>query len=144
MATTTTGVTRDVVLPVANDRAWELVTEQEHLERWLAPEVDIELERGGRIEIRLEDGSARAGTVETVEHGRELAFRWHPDRPERREDWESTVRITLEPAVAGTRIVVVESLGAGVPQAIASAALCAWGWERRLTAIGLGTLAPVG
>ncbi len=37
-------VNREVVLPVPRERAWELVTEPEELETWLAEDVEFEAE----------------------------------------------------------------------------------------------------
>ena len=91
-------VRREVVLPVDPERAWELITEPEELEGWLADEVELEPEEGGDVHVTFEDGEQRWGTVEEVEPERRLAFRWGDSRVE----W------TLEPTVGGTRLVVVE------------------------------------
>src|SRR6478672_1746427 len=40
-------VRREVVLPVDPERAWELITEPDELEGWLADEVELEPEEGG-------------------------------------------------------------------------------------------------
>ena len=91
-------IRREVVLPVEPERAWELITDPDELEGWLADEVELEPEEGGEVHVRFEDGEERWGTVEEVEHERRLAFVWGDSRVE----W------VLQPVPEGTRLVVVE------------------------------------
>src|SRR3712207_384680 len=39
-------VTREIVLPVPRERAWELVTDEDELREWLADDVEFEAEEG--------------------------------------------------------------------------------------------------
>ena len=108
-------VTREVTLPLDADEAWDAVTD---LDEWLVEEADLELEPGEEGTLRLPDGSERRAVVEEVEPGERLAFWW----------WEGTepathVSLTLEPAVSGTRVVVVESGYAAGPVCSAAGAL---------------------
>jgi uncharacterized protein YndB with AHSA1/START domain len=91
-------VTREVVLPVEPERAWELITDPDELVGWLGDEVELEPEEGAEVYVRFEDGEQRWGTVEEVDPERRLVFNWGDSRVE----W------TLAPAVGGTRLVVVE------------------------------------
>ena len=84
-------VRREVTLPVDPERAWELITDPEELEGWLADEVELDPEEGGEVRVRFEDGEQRWGTVEEVEPERRLVFSWGDSRVE----W------TLSPAVGG-------------------------------------------
>src|SRR5215217_395658 len=93
-------VRREVVLPVDPDRAWELITEPEELERWLADDVELEPEEGGEVRVAWDDGERREGIVEEVDEGRRLVFVWG-DEPSR-------VVWTLDPVPDGTRFVVTE------------------------------------
>jgi uncharacterized protein YndB with AHSA1/START domain len=95
-------VQREVTLPVEPDRAWELITDPDELEGWLADEVELEPEEGGEVRVSWDDGERFAGVVEEVEPGRRLAFRWGAERGDSRVEW------TLTPVPAGTRLVVVE------------------------------------
>ena len=121
-------VTRETVLPIDSEEAWELVATEEGLRQWLAPDVELEADEGGELRVELEDGSCRVGVVERVEPPRELVFRWRADEP---AAVDSEVTIMLVPAVAGTRVVVVERLGATAPQA----ALVAGAWRARLAGL---------
>ena len=84
-------VTREIVLPVPRERAWELVTEEDELREWLADEVEFEAEEGAPL--RFDD---REGVVERVEPGELIEFSWEGSRVL----WE------LEDHDQGTRFVV--------------------------------------
>src|SRR3954467_13765025 len=75
-------VRREVTLPVEPERAWELITDPEELEGWLADEVELEPEEGGDVHVTFEDGEQRWGTVEEVEPERRLVFSWGGSRAE--------------------------------------------------------------
>ena len=97
-------VTREIVLPVERERAWELLTEPAELEEWLADEVELEPEEGAPLHVRWEGGEARDGVVEEVEEHRLLRFRWDDDAT----GIPSRVEWTLHDAPGGTRVRVVE------------------------------------
>jgi uncharacterized protein YndB with AHSA1/START domain len=91
-------VNRDVVLPVPRERAWELISEPEELEGWLADEVEFAPEEDAPVRVAWEDGEAREGIVEVVEPEERIVFRWGDSRVE----W------VLEDHPAGTRFLVTE------------------------------------
>jgi uncharacterized protein YndB with AHSA1/START domain len=91
-------VNREVVLPVPRERAWELVTEAEELETWLAEEVSFEPEEGAPLRTADGGGEVREGVVETVEGEERIVFRWG----------ESRVEWRLDDAPGGTRFTVTE------------------------------------
>jgi uncharacterized protein YndB with AHSA1/START domain len=126
-------VTRETVLDLDRDDAWRAVTDPEQLEQWLAEEVEIDLVEGGDLRVRFDDGRERHGTIEEVTEPERVVFRWHPV-PD--TDLETVVRIELEPAEAGTRVIVVETGFDILPVASAQAcaAVNAWAWETRLQA----------
>jgi uncharacterized protein YndB with AHSA1/START domain len=95
-------VERHTDLPLEQDEAWRAVTDPDELERWLAPEVELDLREGGQVVVRERDGDERHGTVVEVEPPTRWVFTWEDGgRP-------STVEITLEPARRGTRVRVTE------------------------------------
>ena len=108
-------VTREIVLPLELDDAWEQVTE---LDEWLVSEADLCLEPGEEGTLLLPGGEERRAVVEGVEPGERLAFWWWSS-----EEPATHVELTLEPAVGGTRVVVVESGYAPGPVAAAAGAL---------------------
>jgi uncharacterized protein YndB with AHSA1/START domain len=107
-------VTREIVLPVPRERAWELVTEEDELREWLADEVEFEAEEGAPL--RIDD---REGVVEHVEPGERIEFSWEGSRVV----WQ------LEDHERGTRFVVTEERhdtvwGPKLTALAATAALC--------------------
>src|SRR3954447_4145685 len=103
-------VRREVVLPVEPERAWELITDPDELEGWLADDVELAPaeggqvgvagEGGGRVRGAGEEGERREGVVEEVDEGRRIVFTWG-EQPSR-------VIWTLDPVPEGTRFVVTE------------------------------------
>ena len=97
-------VEREITVPVPPDEAWSLVTDAEELQRWLAPEVEIDLRDGGEVRIVGDDGGERRGTVELVEAPRRLRFAWTaPDGD------PSIVEISVDPDEEGSRIRVSDA-----------------------------------
>jgi uncharacterized protein YndB with AHSA1/START domain len=97
-------IEREITVPVEPDRAWRLVTEPEHLEQWLAPEVELEPRPGGDVRVVEPDETERRGVVEVVDAPRRLRFVWRVE-----PDGEpTTVEITVEPDDGGSRIEIVE------------------------------------
>jgi uncharacterized protein YndB with AHSA1/START domain len=112
-------VERETLIEASPEEVWEALTEEDRLEEWLAPEVDLDPVEGGEIAVRDGDGE-RAGTVETIEERERFAFTW--SRP---GEGESFVEFTIEALPGGTRVTVVETpIG---PTAMAFA-----GWGARL------------
>ena len=86
-------VTREIVLPVPRERAWELVTDEDELREWLADDVEFEAEEGAPL--RADD---RDGVVEVVEDEERIVFSWGVSRVE----WR------LDDVPGGTRFTVIE------------------------------------
>jgi len=96
-------IEREITLPVPPEEAWELVTDRDHLRRWLAPEVDIDMRRGGDVRIVEDDGEERTGTVELVDAPNRLRFVWETEGDEL-----TVVEITVSPDEGGSRIAITE------------------------------------
>jgi uncharacterized protein YndB with AHSA1/START domain len=118
-------VEREAVLDASPDEVWEALTDERLLSEWLADEAELDPVEGGDAVFRFGDGEERHGTVLRVERERSLAFTWaRPDEP------ETQVELTIEPAVSGTRVIVVERAAPMGPAALAGA------WDARLAALG--------
>ena len=76
-------VEREITVPVDPERAWELVTEPEHLEQWFAERVELDPTPGAPVRVVGDDGGERHGVVEEVDAPRRLRFVWYapPDGP---------------------------------------------------------------
>ena len=121
-------VERQAILEASPAEVWEAITDERLLAEWLAEEAELDPIEGGDAVFRFEDGEERRGTVLSVEEERSLAFTWaRPDEP------ETYVRLTLEPALGGTRLGVVERAAPVGPTALACS------WDVRLAALRRAT-----
>src|SRR5918997_4247238 len=84
-------VTREIVLPVPRERAWELVTDEDELREWLADDVEFDAEEGAPMRA-----DERDGVVEGVDEEERIVFRWGEARVEWRSDHDpGGTRLTL-------------------------------------------------
>lgn len=99
-------VRRERELPVGTPDAWELLRDADGLRRWLADDVDLEVQPGRSGTLR--DGDERRSVVvEEVEPGRRVALRWWTDGDDEAEG--ALVDLTIEPSGDDrSRIVVTE------------------------------------
>ena len=123
---------RDTLVEASPEEVWEALTDEDRLEEWLAPDVELDPTEGGEIAVR--DGEEeRAGTVETVEENERFAFTWS-----RQGEGESFVEFTIEALPGGSRVTVVETpiSSTATNDAAGSTALAAGGWSSRLARLG--------
>src|ERR671930_1130215 len=112
-------VERDTMVEASPEEVWEALTDEDRLEEWLAPEVELDPVEGGEIAVRDGD-EERSGTVETLEENERFAFTW--SRP---GEGESFVEFTIEALPGGSRVTVVET-------PIGPTAMALGGWGPRL------------
>jgi uncharacterized protein YndB with AHSA1/START domain len=107
---------REIQIRAPRERVWSALTEPAELLRWFPTErAEIDLTPGGEARFVWEE-SADEAVVETVDPLERLVFRWRPsglDRP------HTTVSFTLEEIPSGTRLTLVESGFAALPNQIA-------------------------
>src|SRR5919197_6651230 len=96
-------VERDTMVEASPEEVWEALTDEDRLEEWLAPDVELDPVEGGEIAVRDGDDE-RTGTVETLEEGERFAFTW--SRP---GEGETFVEFTIEALPGGSRVTVVET-----------------------------------
>ena len=133
-------VERDTLIEASPEEVWEALTDEDRLEEWMAPDVELDPVEGGEISVRDGDDE-RAGTVETVEEHERFAFTW--SRP---GEGESFVEFTIEALPGGSRVTVVETPihSAATNTAAGSTAMAAGDWETRLARLTHATrFAPV-
>jgi uncharacterized protein YndB with AHSA1/START domain len=121
-------VERETLVEATPEEVWEALTDEDRLEEWMAPDVELDPFEGGEISVRDGD-EERNGTVETLEENERFAFTW--SRP---GEGESFVEFTLEPLPAGTRVTVVETPlhSAATNTAAGSTSMAFGGWGPRL------------
>jgi uncharacterized protein YndB with AHSA1/START domain len=95
---------------------WAALTTAEGLAAWFGNQAGIDLRPGGAAWMKWTDGAAADMRVERVEEPSVFGFTWHiyglPEDDPRR----TYVEFTLEPTDAGTRLTVVESGFAQLPE----------------------------
>jgi uncharacterized protein YndB with AHSA1/START domain len=95
---------------------WAALTTAQGLAAWFGDEATIDLRPGGSAHMKWTSGQAVEMRVERVEEPTVFGFTWEiyglpADDPRR-----TYVEFTLEPAGAGTRLTVVESGFAQLPE----------------------------
>ncbi len=105
--------TLDLTHPPA--KVWAALTTAEGLGTWFGNQAEIDLRRGGEAQLTWTSGDKAQLTIERIEEPKVFGFTWHiyglPEGDPRR----TYVEFTLEPAGAGTRLTVVESGFAQLP-----------------------------
>ena len=95
---------------------WPALTTAEGLGTWFGNSATIDLRPGGTARIAWSTGDKADLRIERVEEPTVFGFTWHiyglPDEDPRR----TYVEFTLEPAGSGTRLTVVESGFAQMPE----------------------------
>ncbi len=109
-------IERTVQIGRPPDQVWAALTTAEGLAAWFGNEATIDLRPGGSARMRWTGGETAEMRVERVEEPRIFGFTWHifglPEDDPRR----TYVEFTLEPSGSGTRLTVVESGFAQLPE----------------------------
>ncbi len=94
---------------------WAALTTADGLSAWFGQQATIDLRPGGSARMKWDSGHIADIRVERVEEPMVFGFTWHifglPEDDPRR----TYVEFTLEPTEAGTRLTVVESGFAQLP-----------------------------
>jgi uncharacterized protein YndB with AHSA1/START domain len=108
-------IERTVEIAHPPDQVWAALTTAEGLGAWFGNEAAIDLRPGGSAWMRWTGGHTADMRVERVEEPRVFGFTWPifglPEEDPRR----TYVEFTLEPAGTGTRLTVVETGFAQLP-----------------------------
>jgi uncharacterized protein YndB with AHSA1/START domain len=108
-------VRRELEIQAPRARVWAALTEPDELVGWFPTQrAEIDLRPGGQALFVREEDTGEA-VVDVVEPPGRLVFRWRPmglGRP------HTTVSFTLEETPAGTRLTLVESGFASLPDQI--------------------------
>jgi uncharacterized protein YndB with AHSA1/START domain len=95
---------------------WAALTTAEGLSAWFGQDTTIDLRPGGSVSMKWDNGDTADMRVERVEEPTVFGFTWHiyglPEGDPRR----TYVEFTLTPAGPGTRLTVVESGFAQLPE----------------------------
>jgi uncharacterized protein YndB with AHSA1/START domain len=113
-------IEREVLIEAPVEVVWSIVTEPEHVRRWLSDSVRLDLRAGGEAVFTWDEFGSVGAKVERVEPPHLFAFRWvtaggkraNPNQ-EVAEGNSTLVEFRLSAEGASTRLHVAES---GFPQ----------------------------
>ncbi len=125
--------TMDLEHPI--ERVWEALTTAEGLAGWFGTTAEIDLRPGGKGDLYFADHDLHGPfEVRVIEPPTRFAFNWHvpglPDDDPRR----TFVEFTLEKTASGTRLILVESGFAQMPEGMFEANTR--GWPIKLAELG--------
>lgn len=128
-------VDRTLEINAPADLLYEMVTDAEHLVRWMAVNAEVDAQVGGTIRWTHANGDSCSGEFVELVPARRIVFTYGWERSDvELPPGSTTVEITLEPTIDGTRLRLVHRGLAG-PMADAHDG----GWANYLTR--LATLA---
>jgi uncharacterized protein YndB with AHSA1/START domain len=103
-------IEREVLIDAPVEIVWSIVTEPEHVGRWLSDAAQIDRRPGGDAIFTWEAYGTTLARVERVEPPHLLALRMDPGRQgEIREGTSTLIELRLSADGEGTRLRVVES-----------------------------------
>ena len=108
-------IERTVELAHAPARVWAALTTAEGLGAWFGNQATVDLRPGGSVRLAWTDGPTEDLRVERVEEPTVFGFTWPVHGLPEGDPRRTYVEFTLEPSGAGTRLTVVESGFAQLP-----------------------------
>ena len=109
-------IERTVEIAQPPAKVWAALTTAEGLSAWFGKEATIDLRPGGSASMGFDGGHTADMRVERVEEPNVFGFTWHIYGLPQDDPRRTYVEFTLEPAGAGTRLTVVESGFAQLPE----------------------------
>jgi len=94
---------------------WAAITTAEGLAAWFGQEAEIDLRPGGVARLAWDGGHVAELRVERVEEPSVFGFTWRVDALPEDDPRRTYVEFTLEPTATGTRLRVVETGFAQLP-----------------------------
>jgi uncharacterized protein YndB with AHSA1/START domain len=111
-------IERTVELAHPPARVWAALTTAEGLGAWFGQAADIDLRPGGAARMSWSDGYTVRMRVERVEEPAVFGFTWQIKGLPEDDPRRTYVEFTLEPAGPGTRLTVVETGFAQLPDEV--------------------------
>ena len=115
-----TVVTRDIVLDLPADAAWELIGDADGWADWMVDGADVTVAPGAEGTVREDAGERQVRVCEVIE-GERVSFEWWPTG---HEDVASVVELAVIPTPVGAGLRIIETFPA--PRQLAATASIAW------------------
>ena len=109
-------IERTVEVAQPPGKVWAAITTAEGLGTWFGNEATIDLRPGGPGQLRWSDGNTVDMRVERVEEPTVFGFTWQIHGLPEDDPRRTYVEFTLEPIGTGTRLKVVETGFAQLPE----------------------------
>jgi uncharacterized protein YndB with AHSA1/START domain len=109
-------IERTVQLAHPPGTVWAALTTAEGLAAWFGHEATIDLRPGGSARMSWSDGATKDMRVERVEEPTVFGFTWQMDGMPEDDPRRTYVEFTLDQVGAGTRLTVVETGFAQLPE----------------------------
>ena len=109
-------IERTMELAHPPQRVWEALTTADALASWFGSWAEIDLRPGGELRMRWDDAQVSATlSIKVVEPPRRFAYTWGVSGLPADDPRRTYVEFTLEPTGKGTRLTLVESGFAQIP-----------------------------
>ncbi len=109
-------IRREIVIDAPIERVWEALTSAEQMSQWFGDSAEIDLRPGGRARIGWTEFDAMTDCiVEVVDRPTRFSFRWDALKDTPLEVASTLVEFTLVPEGDGTRLTLLESGFADLP-----------------------------
>jgi uncharacterized protein YndB with AHSA1/START domain len=117
------------------EKVWAALTTPDGLRGWFGSSAEIDdLRPGGRARVRWNDGEEHTLWIQTVDPPRRFSYRWAIEGLPPSDPRRTHVKFTLEATPAGTRLTVVETGFAQLPDELTDAYEGnVTGWRTELT-----------
>ena len=96
-------------------KVWEAITTAEGLGTWFGQKATVDLRVGGAAQLTFEGGQTADLRIERIEPPRVLGYTWGINGLAADDPRRTYVEFTLEPVAEGTRLTVVETGFAQLP-----------------------------
>jgi uncharacterized protein YndB with AHSA1/START domain len=115
-------IERVVELHHPPEKVWAALTTPDGLGGWFGSSAEIDdLRPGGQARVRWNDGEEHTLWIQIVDPPRQFSYRWAIEGLPPSDPRRTHVEFTLEPTPAGTRLTVVETGFAQLPDNLADA-----------------------
>lgn len=96
-------------------KVWAALTTAEGLGGWFGNDATVDLRPGGAVQVSWSEGAAVGLRIERVEEPSVFGFTWRDDGMPEDDPRRTYVEFTLDPIPQGTRLTVIETGFAQLP-----------------------------